>query len=182
MANSPSRFSHSADGSPLADIGSGVVTSLSNANGTPITQYQLGMEGYRDGVQYKLVYNAGNSAIPPGMVAAHAAGNGVHSVTVSTVAAAWAELGGAVVNNSSASVVTGAYFWGARRGYLASGLVASAASIPSGSAFYISTNGNVVLFPQSVITGTNAAGYAVVTVLSTTSGGGRNGSVIIDLA
>lgn len=173
MANTQSRFQHLADGSPLNDVGSGVASVLTG-------QYALGMEAARDGVIYKLCYNAGNSAVPPGMVAGQAAGNGANSLTVSTAAAAWAEFG-AVVNNSAASVATGFYFWGAKRGFLASGMVASAACIPSGSAFYISTNGNIVLFPQSVITGTNAAGYAVTTVLSTTSGGGRNGSVIIEL-
>lgn len=175
MPNTSSRFEHMADGSPLSDVGSGVHTSLAG-------QYELGLEAARDGVIYRLVYNAGNSAIPAGMFAATTAGNGVNSVTVSTAAGAWAELAGAVVNNSGASVATGVYFWGAKRGYLASGIIASAVCIPSGSAFYISTNGNAVVFPQSVITGTNAAGYAVTTVLSTTSGGGRNGSVIIDLA
>jgi hypothetical protein len=180
MANSASRFAHAADGTALADIGSGTVTSLSNSNGSVITQYALGQEAVRDAVLYRLVYNAGNSAIPPGMIAGQLAGNGVNSVTVSTASSTWAEFG-AVVNNSAASVVTGAYFWGAKRGVLASGMVASAVCIPSGSPFYVGTNGNIVLFPQSVVTGANACGYAITTVLSTTSGGGRNGSVIIEL-
>lgn len=175
MPNTSTRFEYLADGSPLYEVGSGVASVLTG-------QYELGNEAARDGVIYRLVYNAGNSAVPPGMFAYSPAGNGVNSVTVSTVAAAWNELGGAVVNNSQASVATGFYFWGAKRGFLASGLVASAVCIPSGTALYISTNGNAVAFPQSVITGTNACGYAITTVLSTTSGGGKNGSVIIDLA
>jgi hypothetical protein len=172
MANSGTQHGHAVDAG-LGDVGSATVTSL------PLG-YALGQQGHKDGVEYKLVFNAGNSAIPPGMVAGLAAGNGVNSVTVSTAAQVFAEVG-AVVNNSAASVATAAYFWGARKGYLASGLVASAVCIPSGSAFYVSTNGNVVLMPQSVITGVAIAGVAVTTVLSTTSGGGRNGAVIIDL-
>jgi hypothetical protein len=175
MANSGSRYPHLIDGSPLADVGSGVASSLTG-------QYALGIEASRDGVTYKLVYNAGNSAIPPGMIANCPAGNGVNSLTVSTAAGVWGELANAVVNNSAASVATGVYFWGAKRGYLASGLVASAACVPSGSAFSIGANGNVILMAQSVVTATNAAGLAITTILSTTSGGGRNGSAIIDLA
>lgn len=173
MANTGTKHQHMVDAG-LGDVGSAAVTSL------PLG-YALGMEAAKDGVTYKLVYNAGNSAIPPGMFAGVAAGNGVNSLTVSTAAQVFAELG-AVVNNSAASVATGAYFWGAKRGYLASGIVASAVCIPSGSAFYISTNGNAVVIPQSIITGVAPAGVAVTTVLSTTCGAGRNGAVIIDLA
>lgn len=161
----------------MADAGLGDVSAV--VASLPLG-YTLGMIRHVNGVKYVLCYNDGGSDIPAGMIATVKAGSTTgYSVTVSTVSSAFNEL--AAVARNHAATVTTAYFWGAKEGYLASGLIASAACVPSGSAFYIGTNGNVVLYPQSVITGANPAGMAITTVLSTTSGGGRNGSVNLAL-
>ncbi len=166
------KFAHLADAG-LGDI-SATVSSL------PIG-YTLGQAREYNRVDYVLAFNAGNSVIPAGGVAGAASGGG-YSVTVSTVGLGIGmdHIGAVVANHTS--VPTANYFWGAKKGVIASGLIASAVCVPTGVAFYIGTNGNVVALPQSVVTGMHPAGVALTTILSTTSGGGRNGSAYINLA
>lgn len=158
----------------MADAGlsgvSAVVTSL------PLG-YTLGMAREVDKVDYVLVHNAGNSEIAPGKVAAPVLGGaGIYSLTVSTASKANNHIGGVV--NNHATVATGGYFWGVKRGVVA-GLVGDSASIPTGSAFAIGADGAVELMPQSVVTGKVVVGVVITTV---SNGGAKSGSAYVSLS
>lgn len=168
MGGDANKFRH------LVDAGLG---SVSATVATLPIGYTIGEARVVDQVEYNLVFNSGNSAIPPGYVAIQQ-GSG-YSVTISSAVEVNDHIGAVVAN--TVSVPTANYFWGAKRGYLASGLVASAVCIVTGAQMYIGTNGNVISMPLSLITGVTPIGNVLVTVLSTTSGGGRNGGVYINL-
>lgn len=139
--------------------------------------YTLGDITYRNNRYYRLVFNAGNSEIPPGFCAAPLGTGSINSVTISTAAGVDDHVGAGVCDN--ATVATSAYFWMLTRGVVSSGLVASAACVVTGEAFQLGANGNIILMPESVITGVEVVGYAQATILSSTSGGGRNGSAYV---
>ena len=104
--------------------------------------YVLGEERYENGVVFRLVYNAGNSQISTGFLGSPIPlSGGAYSLTVSTASKTNAHGGAAVCHHATAT--TGTYFWGAVRGYLASGLVADAVTLATGSAFYVGVNGQV---------------------------------------
>lgn len=115
------------------DLGkvSGTVTSLPAG-------YVLGEERWENAVKYKLVYNAGNSAIAPGYLATPITSAGPYSVTISTTSDSMAF--GAVVNYN-ATAATGAYFWGAVTGRMP---LQCNSSIATGGAAILSANGVVI--------------------------------------
>lgn len=161
-------------GSPLGAI-SATVTSLPAGN-------VLGEEREEDGVWYRLCYNAGGASIPIGNVASPVPLNGgPYSLTVTTVTGANNHVGAVVAHH--ATVPTASYFWGARRGYLASGLVATGVCISTGGAILIAAAGSVygltvtVAGPLSgnVSIGTAINGPAAGTVAV------RQGSVYLNL-
>lgn len=157
----------------MADAG---LAGISSVVATLPLGYSLGISRTKDSVDYKLVFNAGNSEIAPGRVAAPIlAGAGLNSVTVSTSSQGNNHIGGVVCVHATAT--TGTYFWGATEG-LVGGLAADSASIPTGSAFAIGDNGSVQLMPQSVTTGKVAVG---VVVTSVSNGGAKTGSAYISL-
>lgn len=156
---------------------SGVVTSL------PVG-FVLGEERQEGGISFRLVYNAGNSQASPGFLLARAFGGaGPYSMTVSTASDVNAHVGAVVCHHATAT--TGTYFWGAYRGYLASGLIATGITQLAGNASYMSTDGAVLPVTNTaasglVHSGNMAIGYTVISP----SGGTvavRQGSVWIDI-
>lgn len=161
-------------GRHMVDAGLGGVSSV--VSSLPVG-YTLGDVQYVNGVEYRLVFNAGNSEIAPGKVAAPAlAGAGINSVTVSTTSKANCHIGGVV--NVHATATTGTYFWGAKQGVVG-GLVGDSASIPTGSAFAIGADGAVELMPQSVVTGKVVVGVVISTV---SNGGAKSGNAYVSLS
>lgn len=107
------------------------------------------------GVKYRLVCNASTSAQQiPGSLLSPLSSGGPYSIGTGS-SQLFAHIGAALVVH--ATVPTANFFWGAVSG---SGLrvIGDNTSIPTGSAFYISGNGAVTLFPQSIITGNVVAG------------------------
>lgn len=129
---------------------SAVITNLVTGTG-----YAVGDVRMESGIKYKLLYNAGNSQINPGFVCVPIGSAGPYSMTLSSASKVFAHIGAAVVVNKTA--VTGTYFWGAVRGRVGA-LAADATSIPTGSGFFIASNGQVELMPQSLITGNVVCG------------------------
>lgn len=133
---------------------SGVVSSLPAG-------YVLGEERQekdQDGnIQvYRLVYNAGGEQAGPGYFMQRVGSAGPFSMTVTTVSKTHAHIGAVLVEHATAT--TGTYFWGLVRGRSAQGVVGDASSIPTGSAFYIASDGQAELMPQSVVTGNTPVG------------------------
>ena len=129
--------------------------------------------------KFKLVYNAGNSAINPGFAASPVpTGSGAYSVTVTTTSKTYHAIGAVLVHH--ATVPTANYFWGLVRGYVASGVAADAATITTGAGFYLSADGKFSPLAGSVATGNKVVGVA----LNGPSAGTvavRQSSVLIDL-
>lgn len=122
--------------------------------------YVLGEERWENGIKYRLFYNAGNSEIGPGFAGSpRPVGSGPYSITITTTSKTFDGVGACVVHNATAT--TGTYFWGAVRGYLASGVVADASTITTGTAFYLAANGKMNLHPQSVVTGNAVLGVCL---------------------
>jgi hypothetical protein len=143
-------------GSPLGSV-SGTVTSLTQAPG-----YYLGDKRYHNGVKYELVYNAGNSEIPPGYSCLQATWTvaGVltpYSVTITTTTEG--SQGHRGMNNN-ATAVTGTYFWMAYEGFPVS-LVASNISIATGARVGVALSGKFVTTDSvNCIVGTNVGDLA----------------------
>jgi hypothetical protein len=155
----------------IVDAGMGGISSVV---ATLPAGYTLGEFRSKDGIDYKLVYNAGNSEIAPGKVAAPVlAGAGIHSLTISTASQGNNHIGAAVVVHVTAT--TGTYFWGAVKGVVG-GLVGDAASLPAGSALAISDNGTVQLMPASLVTGKVVAGVVLTAV---SNGGAKSGNAYV---
>lgn len=158
----------------IVDAGLG---SVSAVVATLPVGYTLGEIRHVSGVEYKLVHNAGNSEIQPGMVAAPIlALAGINSVTVSTLSQANNHIGGVV--NVHATATTGSFFWGAIKGVVG-GLIGDSASIPTGSAFAIGAAGSVQLMPQSVTTGKVVVG---VVLTSVSNGGAKSGNAYVSFS
>lgn len=156
----------------FADAGLGTVSATV---ATLPAAFALGEERTVDSAKYRLCYNAGNSEISTGKFATPAlAGAGINSVTVSTVTNSNAHIG--AVQVAHATVATGYYFWGLFSGMSPIGAVGEAASLPTGSAFHIATDGTVTLMPQSVVTGKTIKGVVVTTV---SNGGAYSGKVYV---
>ena len=145
---------------------SAVVASLPNGA-------TLAEERIHSGVRYKLCYNAGNSQILPGNLAAPVSGGGIASVTV-TMASQAGNVGFVVCNHTTAT--TGTYFWGAFRGVVA-GLIGDTVSIPTGNHICVGADGTVQLFNlNSVVSGKMDCGIVITTV---SNGGARTGSAYV---
>lgn len=137
--------------------------------------YTLGEERIVDGANYKLVYNAGNSEIHQGKFATPAlAGAGINSMTVTYTSQSNAHI--AAVQVAHATVSTGYYFWGLQHGLSPVGGVGDSASIPTGSAFALGTDGTIQLMPQSVVTGKVVKGVVITTV---SNGGAYSGRIFV---
>lgn len=143
--------------------------------------YTLGEHRVVNNVEYRLVHNAGNSAINPGLFASAVpnAGSTANSVTVSTVSQSWNNF--AAVLCVHATVPTANYFWGAIEG---PGLKVTGdnTSVPTGSAFYISAAGQVTVQPASLQTGNYAIGVNMGGAASkTVTTGAASGDCYISL-
>lgn len=129
--------------------------------------------------KFKLVFNAGNSAINPGFAASPVpTGSGAYSVTVTTTSKTYHAIGAVLVHH--ATVPTANYFWGLVRGYVASGLASDATTITTGTGFYLSADGKFTPLAGSVATGNKVVG---VCLNGPTAGtvAVRQSSVLIDL-
>ena len=151
----------------FGDAGLGGISAVVTAGGNAIPPgYQLGEVRQEGGIVYQLVYNAGNSVIGPGFVAtSRQVGGGAYSVTVSTAADVNAHIGAVVAHH--ATVPTDCFFWGAKQGFLASGLVATSITQLLGNASRISTDGCVLPVTSTaasciVASGNMAIAYTVV--------------------
>lgn len=153
----------------LVDAGMGSVSAV--VANLPVG-YTLGEARFVSGIKYRLVYNAGNSAIQPGYVASPggASSLGAYSVTISTASKSNHHLGAVAVKH--ATVTTGTYFWGAVNGEIG-GMVGDAASLPTGSAAFIGDNGTITLMPGSAVTGNVPCVWVKTTV---SNGGAANGT------
>ena len=133
--------------------------------------YTLGEERVEGGINYRLVYNAGNSAIQPGYIASpRPVGGGLYSVTVTTVTGTFNHVGAVLAHN--ATVPTDCYFWGAYRGYIASGLVATSITQLAGNCSHIDTDGCVRPVSNTVAGAYASSGNVAIacTLLSPTAG------------
>lgn len=156
----------------FADAGLGTVSATV---ATLPAAYTLGEVRVVDNAEYKLCFNAGNSEIHQGKFATPALGGaGINSVTVSTVTNSNAHIG--AVQVAHATVATGYYFWGLFSGMSPVGGVGEAASLPTGSAYHIATDGTITLMPQSVVTGKTIKGVVVTTV---SNGGAYSGKIYV---
>lgn len=146
------------EGRHFADAGLG---SISAVVATLPAGYTLGEYRIEDGISYQLKLNAGNSAINPGFVGAPAPlQGGPHSITVTTVSKSYNNFG--AVLNHHATVPTGYYFWGVRKGYVASGVATDAATATTGSALYVAADGKLNPMPGSVVTGNIPVAFVTV--------------------
>lgn len=158
----------------FADAGlgtiSGVVSSLPAG-------FALGELRTHDGAQYRLCYNSSSDAtIDQGKFAAPVlSGAGPNSVTVSYLSKTNAHIG--AVQVAHATVSTGNYFWGLMHGPSPIGAVGDAASLPTGSAFYLSAGGLIALQNETSLTSGNAVKGRVITTVS--NGGAYNGKIYI---
>lgn len=151
-------------------LGSVSATVTHSVFGLP-AGYTLGERRDEGNITYQLVYNAGNSQINPGFVAtSRQVGGGPYSVTVSTASDVNAHIG-AVVNHH-ATVPTDCYFWGVKRGFLASGLVATSITQLLGNASRISTDGAVLPVTSTAASNLVASGNMAIafTMVSPTGG------------
>ena len=153
---------------------SGVVSSLPAG-------YTLGEERMEDLKTYRLVYNAGGAEVGQGYFATPLkTGAGPFSMTVTTTSKTFAHIGAVLCEQATAT--TGTYFWGLVRGRSAVGVVGDAASVPTGSAFYIGSDGQAQLHAQSAMTGNIAAGYnAGAAATKTITTGALSGDAYINL-
>ena len=134
------------------------------------------------GYEYRLVYNAGTTQISTGFFATPAAGSvGLNSVTVSTASNSNHHLGAVVCHNATAT--TGTYFWGMKYGK-PGGVSGQTQSIVTGSAFFISVNGEVdkattvaTALAGNVTIGVNLGGSATATITT----GAQSGDVFVSL-
>lgn len=147
-------------GGKVAIAGMGALNTASGTTASLPAGAVLGMAREEDGIRFRLFYNAGNSAINPGFAATpRPIGSGAYSVTVTSTSKTFDYFGACVVHH--ATVPTANYFWGATRGYLASGVAADAATITTGAAFYLAADGKMNLMPQSVVTGNRECGICL---------------------
>lgn len=113
---------------------SGVVSSLPAG-------FSMGEVRWQNGIKYRLMHNAGNSQINPGMACKHAeAGAGPYSVTVSTVTEAVTGARGVVLH---ATATTGTYFWGVVYGHPVK-VMASNISIATDAQVGLAANGKFI--------------------------------------
>lgn len=133
--------------------------------------YVLGEERLDGGINYRLCYNAGNSQISVGFMSQRVfGGGGPFSMTVSTVADVNAHVGAVLAHN--ATVPTGHYYWGAYRGYIASGLIATTITQLAGNASRLSTDGAVLPVTSTAASALVASANMAIafTVISPTAG------------
>lgn len=156
----------------FGDSGLGGISAVVTANGAaPPAGYQLGEVRQEGGIVYQLVYNAGNSVILPGLGASsRQVGGGPYSVTVSTAIDVNAHIGLVVAHH--ATVPTDCYFWGAKQGFLASGLIATSITQLLGNASKINTDGCFLPVTATAASCLVASGNMAVafTVVSPTAG------------
>lgn len=152
---------------------SGVVSSLPAG-------YELGEERREDGKDYILAYNAGGEQAGPGyFLTPIKTGAGPYSMTVTTTSKTHDHLGACLVQHATATTDT--YFWGLVKG-VAAGVVADNISVATGSAFYIASDGQVSLMPQSVATGIEIVGRNMGSgATKTVTTGVQSGDPYIDL-
>lgn len=162
-----------------ADEGLG---SVSGVVGSLPAGYTLGEERMEDNKFYRLVYNAGGAEVGQGYFATPLkTGAGPFSMTVTTTSKSFAHVGAVLCENVTAT--TGTYYWGMVRGHSDTGVVGDAASTPTGSAFYIGSDGKANLHPQSAMTGQVAAGINLGgAATKTITTGALSGDVYVNLA
>lgn len=155
----------------------GELNKISGTTGTLPAGVALGQPRWEGGVSYRLFCNAGNSAIAPGRAFAPIGSAGPYSVTITTTSKTFDHIGAGFVVNATAA--TGFYFWGAVGGPIG-GVFGDASSVPTGSAFYIGSDGAVELFPQSAMTGNAAIGINLGgAATKTVTTGTKSGDVLI---
>ncbi len=146
------------EGRHFADAGLGGISAVV---ATLPVGYTLGEYRVEDGIQYQLKYNAGSSVIRPGYAASPIpVFGGPHSVTVSTVSKTYCNFGAVVVHHQT--VPTNYFFWGVRKGYLTSGVVADAATAITGAALYLGVDGQFNTTAGSQATGNIPIAIALV--------------------
>lgn len=172
-------MANNTQGQHMVDAGLGGISAV--VSSLPLG-YNLGHVRFdTSGNKYKLVYNAGNSQASTGFVVTAQAGSvGPHSVTVSTVSQKHGHLGAGLVVH--ATLTTGTYGWALLSGANVS-VVGDVSSIPTGSAFYIGTDGKVELMPQSLATGNTVIGVNLGGSASkTVTTGTKSGDCLIQIA
>ena len=142
----PNYDARSFTGTDLGKV-SGTVTSLPAG-------YVLGEERWENAAKYRLMFNAGGASITQGFAAAPIMSAGPYSLTVTTTSKTFDHIGAGFALN--ATVPTAAFFWGAVR--FRGAVVGDASSVPTGSFFYIASDGKVELTVQSVMTGNQIIG------------------------
>lgn len=157
----------------LADAGLGsvsaVVTSLPAG-------YTLGEARFDSGIKYRLIYNDGGEQISQGFACKPKGSVGPYSMTVTTTSKTFANIGAGVAHN--ATITTASYGWIAVQGRIS--VVGDASSVPTGSAFYVGSDGKVELMPQSVVTGNVVVGVNIGGAASkTVTTGARSGDCIV---
>lgn len=146
--------------------------------------YTLGERRVEGGIEYKLVYNAADSQIIPGLVASPVPlSGGPYSVTVTTVTGLGNEAGMVVCHNATAPAAT--YFWGVTRGYLASGLIATGTCLVTGFAIQVAAGGSVTgVSTNAVSSYAKSGGVAIGQVFNGPLAGTvavRQGSVFVNV-
>lgn len=174
----------------IADAGMGGVSSVV---ATLPSAFLLGESRSIAGIKYRLCCNASTVQANPGTILSPVFSAGAYSVATGG-SASFAHMGAVLVVHATAT--TGSFFWGAVYGYSAmqvgSGTVSvlgpqlkvqgDNTSVPTGSAFYISANGAVTVFPASVITGNIAAGINVGRIAAATvTTGAASGDIFLFL-
>lgn len=145
------------EGRHFADPG----LAISQVVATLPVGFTLGELRTEGAITYQLKFNAGNSAINPGFCASPIpVFGGPHSMTVTTVSKAYNHFGAVIVHH--ATVPTANYFWGVRKGYLASGVAVDVTTATTGTALYIASDGKLNVMPQSVVTGNQAIAISLV--------------------
>lgn len=164
-----------------ADGGLGSVSSVVSSLPAGYTLGEERMEQGATGGQkyYRLVYNAGGAEVGQGYFAKPVGSAGPYSMTVTMASKTNAHIGAVLCENATST--TGTYFWGMVRGRSDAGVVGEA-SIATGGAFYIATDGAATLMPQSVVTGNIPIGINLGAAASkTVTTGALSGDVYINL-
>ena len=159
----------------MADAGLGKVSSTV---ATLPGGYTLGEVRHDGGIKYRLFCNASPDQINPGWGFMRASGCGAYSIALTSTLDVARHIGGGVVHH--ATVPTAYYFWGAVRGYLASGVIGGETSISSGNPMSLQTTG-CFLGCGATISTQVPCGYVLATVTTghTGTGGTRTGSVYV---
>ena len=142
----PGEYRHSVD----AGLG-----GISSVVATLPAGYTLGEARYEGNIKYRLFFNSGGEQIGPGFCFTPVITTGPYSVTITTTSKTFDHIGAGFIQHATSTTAT--FFWGAVRGRIA-GAVGDASSTPTGSVFYIGSDGKVELHTQSVITGSKAIG------------------------